>query len=211
MNKYALATNIGVILILISCVGSSVSAQPMTQSRNTSMSGSTNTTTNSTNAQCLTTTGCPTNMTGSQVHQSLLRLLCPAGKVCIDHTVTRPILTSVGDTFTLNILVTNNSPNAIFYHDLCLSPITAVFDNHVAVQSKKGCLITDIHRIPAGQSAWVKGPASNTVYGAVQAAPLGATSIITFTYHTNTIAGPIHSVSKGFAYVIFGGGVCACF
>jgi hypothetical protein len=210
MNKYALATNIVVILIMISCVGSSISAQPMTQSPNMSMSGSTNTTT-STNSQCLTTTGCPTNMTSSQVHQSLLGLLCPAGKVCIDHTVTRPILTSVGDTFTLNVLVTNNSPNAIFYHGLCLSPITAVFDNHVAVQSKKGCLITDTHRIPAGQSAWVKGPASNTVYGAVQAAPLGATSIITFTYHTNTITGPIHSVSKGFAYVIFGGGVCACF
>lgn len=211
MNKYALATHIVVFLILISCVGPSVSAQPMTQSSNTSMSGSTKTITSSTNSQCLTTTGCPTNMTGSQVHQSLLGLLCPAGKVCIDHTVTRPILTSVGDTFTLNVLVTNNSPNAIFYHDLCLSPITAVFDNHVGVQSKKGCLITDTHRIPAGQSAWVKGPASNTVYGAVQAAPLGATSIITFTYHTNTIAGPIHSVSKGFAYVIFGGGVCACF
>jgi hypothetical protein len=210
MNKYALATNIAVILILIGCVGSSVSAQPVTQSHNMSMSGSTNTTT-STNSQCLTTTGCPTNMTESQVHQSLLGLLCPAGKVCIDHTVTRPILTSVGDTFTLNVLVTNNSPNAIFYHDLCMSPITADFDNHVSVQSKIGCLITDTRSIPAGQSAWLKGPASNTVYGAVQAAPLGATSIVTFTYHTNTIAGPIHSVSKGFTYVIFGGGKCACF
>jgi hypothetical protein len=37
------------------------------------------------------------------------------------------------------------------------------------------------------------------------------TSIVTFTYHANTIAGPIHSVSKGFTYVIFGGGKCACF
>jgi hypothetical protein len=184
MNKYALATNIAVILILIGCVGSSVSAQPVTQSHNMSMSGSTNTTT-STNSQCLTTTGCPTNMTESQVHQSLLGLLCPAGKVCIDHTVSRPILTSVGDTFTLNVLVTNNSPNAIFYHDLCMSPITADFDNHVSVQSKIGCLITDTRSIPAGQSAWLKGPASNTVYGAVQAAPLGdVTSIVTFTYHT---------------------------
>lgn len=202
-----------VILILISCVGSSVSAQPVAQSPNTSMSGSTNTTTSSTNS-CLTTTGCPdiTNMTSSQVHQSLLELLCPAGKVCIDLTVTRPVLTSVGDTFTLNVLVTNNSPNAIFYHDLCLSPITAVFDNHVSVQSKIGCQTTDTHSIPADQSAWLKGPASNTVYGAVQAAPLGdVTPIVTFTYHTNTIAGPIHSVSKGFTYVIFGGGKCACF
>jgi hypothetical protein len=177
------------------------------------MSRSTNTTTSSsTNLQCLTTTGCPTNMTVSQVHQSLLGLLCPTGKVCIDLTVTRPILTSVGDTFTLNVLVTNNSPNAVFYHDLCLSPITADFDNHVSVQSKIGCLITDTRSIPAGQSAWLKGPASNTVYGAVQAAPLGdVTSIVTFTYHTNSIAGPIHSVSKGFTYVIFGGGKCACF
>jgi hypothetical protein len=182
----------------------------MTQSPNTSMSGSTNTTISSTNAQCLTTTGCSTNMTRSQVHQSLLGLLCPLGKVCIDLTVTRPILTSLGDTFTLNVLVTNNSPNAIFYHDLCLSPITADFDNHVAVQSKIGCLITDTLSIPAGHSAWVKGPASNTVYGAVKAAPLGdVTSIVTFTYHTNSIAGPTHSVSKGFTYVIFGG-VHAC-
>ena len=210
MNKYALATNIAVILILISCAGSSVSAQPMTQSPITSMSGSTNAT-SSTNLQCLTTTGCPTNITRSQVHQSLLGLLCPAGKVCIDLTVTRPILTSVGDTFTLNVLVTNNSPNAIFYHNLCLSLITAVFDNHVSLQSKIGCLITDT--LPAGQSAWLKGPASNTVYGAVKAAPLGdVTSIVTFTYHTNSIAGPIHSVSKGFTYVIFGGAhACACF
>jgi hypothetical protein len=103
------------------------------------------------------------------VHQSLLGLLCPVGKVCVDLTVTRPILTSVGDTFTLNVLITNNSPNAIFYHDLCLSPITADFDNHVSVQSKIGCLITDTLSIPAGHSAWVKGPASNTVYGAVKA------------------------------------------
>ncbi len=36
-------------------------------------------------------------------------------------------------------------------------PITADFDNHVSVQSKIGCLITDTLSIPAGHSPWVKG------------------------------------------------------
>src|SRR5215831_17826353 len=127
INKYILATNVGVILILISCLGSSASAQPMTQSANTTttMSGSNNTTSSS-------TTG---NMTATQVKN----LLCPDGQVCMTLIATHPLIVDVGDTIVLNALVTNNSPNTIHYTGGCKSGLSTIFDSHVVVHNKIGC------------------------------------------------------------------------
>src|SRR5215472_840418 len=117
MNKYVLATNAGVILILISCLGSSASAQPLSQSTNTSMNGPNN----------ATTSIGSTNMTISQAVKALCLIQGP-GPVCITSTITLPIisLVQVNDTFGFQVGVFNDSPNPITVGTLCQAPITAI-------------------------------------------------------------------------------------
>jgi len=199
MNKYVLATNVGVVFILISCVGSSISAQPMTQSPNSSMSASTNTTTTSTNSgrlpvqiqatQCFVN-GCATNMT--------LSLVPTCFGVCITSIETTPAFLQVNDTFGLGVAVTNNSPKTISYNDICLSPVTATFDNHVAVKHKVGCLAIGTFSIPPHTTHIVFGPASSLVYKAVLAGV--AKSVVAFSYSNGSIKSTVY---KPFYFLIW--------
>jgi hypothetical protein len=141
-------------------------------------------------------------MTASQIQG----LLCPDGQVCLTLIATESYLpptylshtfvVHVGDRILLNALVTNNSPNTIYYVDDCVrSAISAIFDNHVVVHPKIGCFaMGPPGRILSHQSKWVGGPDTHTEYEAAQAGYV--TSKVTFTYNAG-------KVSKGFAFVIF--------
>jgi hypothetical protein len=198
MNNYLVAANFGVVLFLISCVGSFASAQPMTPSSNTSGSGSTNTA-ESTNLQCLTTVGCSTNMTISQVKQALS---CPTGLVCLGPIQIQPFpspLPIPGDAIGLTAVVINKSSKTISYNDICQSPLTAIFDRHVTVEHTAACFTIGTFSIPPGGNATVRGPPSGIVYRANSPA-LPAYGLATFTYHTDSITGKVY---RGFSFDIF--------
>jgi hypothetical protein len=188
MNKYVLATNIEVILILISCLGSSASAQPMTQSANTSMSGSNNTTTSSS-----------INMTISQAAQALLNV-CGPGPVCVFTTTTTttptPGFVRVNDTFGFKVDVFNGSPKPITVQAFCNGPLTAKFDNHYVTVKNYPCNILGLPRsIPPHTTATVYGPPFRTVYEAIRSTGLlpGYTPVVlAFTYQTPLFPGLHH-------------------
>ena len=180
MKKFVLATNLGVILTFISCLGSSASAQPMTHSANTSMIGSANVTTSSS-----------TKMTLSQAAQALCLVRGP-GPVCITDTVTIPRLhyvTRVNDTFRFQVGVFNDSPNPITVGTLCQAPITAIFDRHYVTVRHLFCNIFGPPRtIPPHSDTPVYGPPFTTVYEAIRttAVPSHTVALLRFTYHTTT-------------------------
>jgi len=178
MNKYLLVLNVGVILILFSCVGSSASAQSMAQSANTSMSSS-------------------TNMTISQAIQVLSCHL----RVCLTTPQTIPSFVQVNDAIGLMVGVINNSPRTITYNDICLSPITAIFDNHVTVQHTIRCFVIGPMSIPPHGHGIVHGPPSGTVYRANSPA-FPAYGVIKFTYRIVGSTG-LFSVFRPFEFNIF--------
>ena len=188
MNKYVLPTNLGVILFLISCVGSYASAQPTTQSPNTMMSASSS-----------------TNMTLSQVKQAIS---CPTGQVCLGPIEVRgfpsPLIVP-GDSLLISADVFNNSPKTISYNDICPSPLTAKFptvptkDKHVIVEHTVACFTIGTFSIPPGGHATVRGPPSGIVYRVVSPA-LPAYGLAIFTYHTDSIPGKLY---RAFSFDIF--------
>ncbi|MGC2569880.1 MAG: hypothetical protein WA364_00095 [Candidatus Nitrosopolaris sp.] len=182
MNKYVLVTNVGAILFLISCVGSSASAQPMTQSANTTMSGSTN----------ATTSIGSTNLTISQAAQ--LPIFCPirgqapGGSVCITHTVTIPRLIHVGNDIRFEVDVFNDSPHSITVGQGCQAPITARFNPFYVRTTTQFCNIFGLPKvIPAYTTDTVYGPPYTQIYTAIHNTnllPNVTFAALTFTYHT---------------------------
>jgi hypothetical protein len=190
MNKYVLATNVGVILILISCLVSSASAQPLTQSANTSMSGPNN----------ATTSIGSTNMTIGQAERALCFIQGP-GPVCITSTITLPIisLVQVNDAFGFQVGVFNDSPSPITVGTLCQAPITAIFDNHYVTVYHQFCNIFGPPRIiPPHSDAVVYGPPYTQIYKAIRTTN-HTLAVLTFTYHTTT---GIHHIYWPYAFSI---------
>ncbi len=184
MSRYILAVNVGVILIFFSCIGSFVSAQPIAQSANTSMSGSNNTTSSS------------TNMT---ISQAIKTLSCLTGQVCITSIQTLPTFIQVNDAIGFMVGVTNNSSKTITFNTICPQPITAKFDSHVILQHTAACFAIGTQSIQPHGHATVYGPPSGIVYRAISPA-LPAHAVVTFTYHTTT---GLQWISKAFAFDIF--------
>lgn len=113
----------------------------------------------------------------------------------------QPATIKVGDTFTINATLVNNSTNTIFVHNDCLSPFSVTFGNLATVEMKEVCRWAAIQEtLKPGEKMTETGPGSNLDYRAISAGTENAT--ITFSYGINDTSNST-SLSKSFLFTIY--------
>lgn len=125
---------------------------------------------------------------------------------------THPSMIKLGDVFTVNATLVNNSPNPIsIVSSPCEVPFTVKFDNHITIDVKKGIgcpLMNIVQTINSGDKTTGTSPSSQSfTYRTTQIGTTNAT--ITFSYlvrnqtdhNPSTIA---KTISKSFSFVIYG-------
>lgn len=124
----------------------------------------------------------------------------------IQNILVQPSMIKVGDTFTINATLINNSPNSIsLQRGVCEGPFSVIFDNHVTVvQNKIACpMMLMIQKLDPGQKTAGTSPGSALIYRAAESGTANAT--VTFSYgvwdqtaNSNTWK----TISKSFSFTI---------
>ncbi len=105
----------------------------------------------------------------------------------------------VGDSFTMGATVINNSKDAIYFHNLCESPLNVQFDANVQVLQGYSCEGFNTVELKPGESTVVTGPASGVTYKAVSAGDTKATVTFAYTSSEDTAS----SISKSVEFSVF--------
>jgi hypothetical protein len=116
-----------------------------------------------------------------------------------------PGVIKVGDTFSINATLVNNSTDTITVHNSCGGAFSVVFDNHATVNLKKICNWMAIQIIlQPGQNTTVTSQYSNLEYNATLAGAANAN--VTFSYDTRDQSTPQvlnNTVSKSLVFTIY--------
>ncbi|MBI3622560.1 hypothetical protein HY212_00580 [Candidatus Pacearchaeota archaeon] len=125
----------------------------------------------------------------------------------IQNIQVQPTIIKVGDTFTVNATLVNNSPNTIFLqHGVCDGPFSVVFDNHVTVnQNQIVCpMIAMLQKINPGEKITITSPGSALTYRATTSGTANATVTIPYTIdQTDQSQSEIaKTISKSFSFTI---------
>jgi hypothetical protein len=110
-----------------------------------------------------------------------------------------PLKVYVGDSFTIGATIINNSKDAIYFHDLCESPLTVQFDANVQVLQGYSCEGFNVVELKPGESTVVTGPPSGIIYKAISAGNTKATVTFTYTSSVDTT----DSISRSVEFSIF--------
>ncbi|HEX5457272.1 MAG TPA: hypothetical protein VFX64_02670 [Candidatus Nitrosotalea sp.] len=122
--------------------------------------------------------------------------------VKIQNIHVRPSTIKVGDTFTVNATLVNNSQNPI-YEDVSPCRNTVFFDSHVEVD-KKQVLCEDIlvwKIVDSGKNFTISYPDYSEDFRATTAGTVDAT--VTFTYSGDHKQDDNRNISKSFSFTIF--------
>jgi len=128
--------------------------------------------------------------------------------VDIQNIEVEPHAIKVGDAFTVNATLVNNSPDpVVFQHGVCEGPFSVTFDNHVAVnQNQIMCpAMAMLEKIEPGGKTIFTSPGSALTYQAV--APGTANATATFWYFIRNQTDPnspsiVNTISKSFLFTI---------
>ena len=121
----------------------------------------------------------------------------------------QPSVIKVGDTFTINASLVNNSPNTIsLQYGVCEAAFSVVFDNHVKINQKNQVcpMLAVLQKVDPGQKITDTGPGSGVTYQAVAAGTANAT--VTFPYTIRNQTDPNQpeiqgTISKSFLFTIY--------
>ena len=126
----------------------------------------------------------------------------------IQNIQVQPPTIKVGNTFTVNATLVNNSPNLILLqHGVCDGPFSVVFDNHVTVnQNQIICpMIAMLQKIEPGGKITITSPGSALAYRATAAGTANATVTIPYTMRNQTDPNQPETektISKSFLFTI---------
>jgi len=129
-------------------------------------------------------------------------------KVEILNFQVQPPTIKVGNTFTVNATLVNNSPNLILLqHGVCDGPFSIVFDNHVTInQNQIICpMIAMLQKIEPGEKITITSPGSALTYRASAAGTANATVTIPYTMRNQTDPNQSETektISKSFLFTI---------
>src|SRR5437660_10278330 len=101
-----------------------------------------------------------------------------SNKVEITNLQVTPSTIKVGDNFTINATLVNNSPNTIYVEtNDCTGPFSVAFNDHVIINhAYEGCTLTEtIHEVFPGETMTASSSRSNDVYMATSAGTANAT------------------------------------
>src|SRR2546425_8445405 len=90
---------------------------------------------------------------------------------------TQPSIIKVGDKFTINATLVNNSPSTIYVEaGGCAGPFSVIFANHTRINhTYEGCTLVEIiHKLDPGEKAIETSSDSNDVYMATSAGTVNA-------------------------------------
>jgi len=130
------------------------------------------------------------------------------GSVEILNPSVQPSTIRVGDNFTINATILNNSTNTITVKNGCGGPFSVLFDTHAKVEVKKVCNWMAIQIIlKPGENITGSSLASNLSYRAVSPGIANATLEISYTSsnqtgNNTTFVGEPVTVSKSFQFTI---------
>ncbi|HYL66838.1 MAG TPA: Hint domain-containing protein [Nitrosopumilaceae archaeon] len=128
--------------------------------------------------------------------------------VGIQNIQVQPPTIKVGDTFTVNVTLANNSPNQILLqHGVCDGPFSVVFDNHVTInQNQIICpMIVMLQKIESGEKITITSPGSALTYRATVAGTANATVTIPYTVRNQADQNQpetVKIISKSFLFTI---------
>lgn len=131
-----------------------------------------------------------------------------ANDVEIQNILVLPPQIKIGDTFTVNATLVNNSPNPILLqHGVCDGPFSILFDNHVTVdQNQIMCPdIAILQTIAPGEKITITSPGSAHTYRATASGTANATVTIPYMTRNQTDQNPpgiTKSISKSFMFTI---------
>jgi hypothetical protein len=118
-----------------------------------------------------------------------------------------PTAIRVGDTFSINATIVNNSPNVISVKNGCGGAFSVIFDNHASVGLGRICNWMAIQiKLKPGENITVTSLASNLAYKALSAGTTDAT--LTFSYillnpPNPTLAGGENTITKSILFEIY--------
>ncbi|HUH61314.1 MAG TPA: Hint domain-containing protein, partial [Candidatus Eisenbacteria bacterium] len=125
----------------------------------------------------------------------------------IQNIQVEPPTIKVGDAFTVNATLVNNSPDpVVFQHGICEGPFSVTFDNHVTVnQNQVMCpAMAMLEKIEPGQKTTFSSPGSALTYRAVASGTANATA--KFWYFVRNQTDPnssiTNTISKSFLFTI---------
>ena len=129
--------------------------------------------------------------------------------VDIQNIQVEPPTIKVGDTFTVNATLVNNSQDpVVFQHGVCEGPFSVTFDNHVAVsQNQIMCpMLAMLEKIEPGGKTTFTSPGSALTYRAISPGTANATA--TFWYFARNQTDPnspsiVNKISKSFLFTIY--------
>ncbi|MHB8545684.1 MAG: hypothetical protein ACYDAJ_02835 [Nitrosotalea sp.] len=126
------------------------------------------------------------------------------GNIEIQNIHVQPDTIKVGDTFTVNATLINNSQNPIYVHNdyFCGSQFFVIFDNHVAVDAKPMlCAIADLEgKVNPNGKIITVAPTSLYAFRATKSGITNAT--VTFSYAENDQVMHGKTISKSFLFTI---------
>jgi len=126
----------------------------------------------------------------------------------IQNILVQPSAIKVGDTFTVNATLVNNSTNPIvLQHGVCNGPFSILFDNHVTVnQNQIICpMIVMLQKIESGEKITVTSPGSALTYRAIVSGTANATITIPYSMRNQTDQNQSEiekTISKSFFFTI---------
>ncbi len=126
----------------------------------------------------------------------------------IQNILAQPYIIKVGDTFTVNATLVNNSTNTILLqHGVCDGPFSVLFDNHVTVnQNQIMCpMIAMLQKIEPGEKITITSPGSALTYMATEAGTANATITIPYSMRNQTDQNQSEiekTISKSFLFTI---------
>jgi len=129
------------------------------------------------------------------------------GSITIVNPLVQPPTIKVGDTFTINATIVNNSPNTITVKNGCGGPFSVLLDSHAKVELKKVCNWMAIQIIlKPGENFTGSSIASNLGYRSISQGTANATVTFSYVvYNQNSDLGlddNSTSVSRSFLYTI---------
>src|SRR5207249_2064131 len=120
-----------------------------------------------------------------------------------------PSTIKVGDKFTINATLVNNSPNTIYVEtNDCTGPFSVAFDNHVIINHKyEGCTLTaTIQELFPAEKITATSARSNDVYMARSAGTVNVTIAFAYFVKSKSDTYPQRlemTISKSFLFVIY--------
>jgi len=126
--------------------------------------------------------------------------------ISIQNIQVLPTVVKIGNVFTVNATLLNNSSNTVsVWHGVCEAPFSVTFDNHVHVSENNLNCTTNLilQKLDPGEKITATSPYIDLVYKAVESGNSSAT--VTFSYHRFdpiTQSDIEKSISKSFSFAI---------